>query len=96
MVEDIVGCKWSMTVLALVADGVHRPGAMERAVAGLSAKVLNERLRKLTRFGILEKLAYAETPPRVEYRFTEFGREFSSLIGEVRRLQATLDRDTRA
>jgi DNA-binding HxlR family transcriptional regulator len=91
MVEDIVGCKWSMTVLGLVADGVHRPGAMERAVAGLSAKVLNERLRKLTRFGILEKIAYAETPPRVEYRFTDFGREFSKLIGEVRRLQASLD-----
>lgn len=38
----------------------------------------------------------AETPPRVEYRLTEFDRECSSLIGEVRRLQATLDRDTRA
>ncbi|MCZ7563890.1 MAG: winged helix-turn-helix transcriptional regulator [Burkholderiales bacterium] len=53
MVEDIVGCKWSLTVLGLVRDGVVRPGAMEHAVPGLSAKVLNERLRKLVRFGIL-------------------------------------------
>jgi DNA-binding HxlR family transcriptional regulator len=91
MVEDIVGCKWSMTVLALVESGVHRPGAMERAVDGLSAKVLNERLRKLTRFGILDKLVFPEVPPRVEYRLTDFGREFSILIGEVRRLQSRLD-----
>jgi len=25
MVEDIVGCKWSLTVLALVRNGVNRP-----------------------------------------------------------------------
>jgi DNA-binding HxlR family transcriptional regulator len=92
MVEDVVGCKWSMTVLGLVAQGVQRPGAMERAVEGLSAKVLNERLRKLTRFGILEKMSYPEVPPRVEYRLTPFGREFSRLIAEVRRLQNVLDR----
>lgn len=92
MVEDVVGCKWSMTVLGLVAQGVQRPGAMERAVDGLSAKVLNERLRKLTRFGILEKMSYPEVPPRVEYRLTPFGREFSRLIAEVRRLQNVLDR----
>ena len=42
MVEDIIGCKWSLTVLGLVADGVHRPGAMQRRVSGLTAKVLNE------------------------------------------------------
>jgi DNA-binding HxlR family transcriptional regulator len=91
MVEDIVGCKWSMTVLSLVDSGVRRPGAMERAVEGLSAKVLNERLRKLTRFGILEKIAYPEIPPRVEYQLTDFGREFTQLIAEVRRLQGKLN-----
>jgi len=91
MVEDVVGCKWSMHVLALVESGVRRPGAMERAVEGLSAKVLNERLAKLTRFGILTKTIYAEVPPRVEYDLTDFGRRFSNLIAEVKRLQAALD-----
>ena len=64
MMEDIIGCKWSLTVLALVRRGVNRPGALEHAVPGLSAKVLNERLRKLTRYGILDKTSYAEIPPR--------------------------------
>jgi DNA-binding HxlR family transcriptional regulator len=92
MVEDIVGCKWSLSVLKLVRDGVRRPGAMQRAVEGLSTKVLNERLRKLQRFGILEKRIYAEVPPRVEYRLTNFGRKFNSILDDVEQLQQSLER----
>jgi DNA-binding HxlR family transcriptional regulator len=87
MVEDIVGCKWSLTVLALVKNGVHRPGAMEHATGGLSAKVLNERLRKLMRYGILEKRAFDELPPRVEYHFTRFGLRFGQIIEDIERLE---------
>ena len=93
MVESILGCKWSLTVLHLVRNGIVRPGAMEHAVPGLSAKVLNERLRKLTRYGILDKHSYAEIPPRVEYRLTEFGGRFAALLDSVvSNLQDDLDR----
>ena len=95
MVEDIVGCKWSLSVLRLVRDGVRRPGAMRREVEGLSTKVLNERLRKLLRFGILEKEVFPEIPPRVEYRLTEFGREFAAFLDGVERLQQSLDSSRR-
>ena len=91
MVEDVVGCKWSLAVLAIVRQGVHRPGAMEHAIEGLSKKVLNERLRKLVRFGVLARRAYPEVPPRVEYRLTPFGGKFASVIDAVERLQAELD-----
>ena len=87
MVENIVRCKWSLTVLALVRDGINRPGAMEREVEGLTTKVLNERLRKLVRFGILEKTIYPETPPRVEYRLTAFGQKFNGLIETIESLE---------
>lgn len=90
MVESIVGCKWSLVVLQLVRHGVNRPGAMERAVPGLTAKVLNERLRKMLRFGILEKKIFPVTPPHVEYRFTSFGRRFSALLRSVEKLQQEL------
>lgn len=86
MVENIVGCKWSLTVLSLVRSGVCRPGAMEHAVDGLSAKVLNERLKKLVRYGILTKKSYAEIPPRVEYRLTPFGKKFSAIIEQIEAL----------
>lgn len=87
MVEDILGCKWSLAVLGLVRRGVRRPGAMEHAVEGLSTKVLNERLRKLMRFGILAKRSYPEVPPRVEYELTPFGERFVAIVDAVERLQ---------
>ena len=88
MVEDIVGCKCSLTVLGLVADGVSRPGAMQRRVPGLTAKVLNERLRKLLRFGIIERHVFAEVPPRVEYTLTDFGRRFDGVLREIAKLDS--------
>jgi len=93
MIESIVGCKWSMSVLDAIVAGVNRPGELQRACDGISTKVLNERLRKLTRFGVVERIAYAEVPPRVEYRLTEFGERFVPLITAVRELQGEIDRD---
>ena len=81
MVEDVVGCKWSLAVLGAVRGGVRRPGAMEHAIEGLSKKVLNERLRKLVRFGVLDKRSYPEVPPRAEYTLTPLGH---SLLDPLR------------
>lgn len=91
MVEEVVGCKWSMTVLALITSGVSRPGAMQRRVRGLTAKVLNERLKKLLRFGIIERQMYAEVPPRVEYRLTPFGKRFNAVIAQIAELEQERD-----
>jgi DNA-binding HxlR family transcriptional regulator len=87
MVEDIVGCKWSLAVLGTVRSGVVRPGAIEHAIDGLSKKVLNERLAKLVRYGILNKTSWPERPPRVEYALTPFGERFCALLDGIDTLQ---------
>ena len=95
MVETVVGCKWSLTVVDLVERGIRRPGAMERTVEGLTAKVLNDCLRVLVSYGILEKQSYPEVPPRVEYRFTEFGLKFVETFKMLDALEASLGRAKR-
>ena len=90
MVEQVLGCKWTVRVLSSIRAGVYRPGAMEREIAGISTKVLNERLRKLTRLGIVERRAYPEIPPRVEYRLSRFGRRFTRILDAVESLQKEL------
>jgi len=90
MVEDIVGCKWSLSVLDLIDKGVNRPGAMAREVDGLTTKVLNERLRKLLRYKVIAKKEYGEVPPKVEYSFTEFGLKFLKIVNEIRSLEKEL------
>ncbi len=88
--ESIVGCKWSLHILAEVRNGTHRPGALARSTEGLTAKVLNERLAKMIRFQILEKVSFPEIPPRVEYRFTPFGRRFVHILDEIEKLQSEI------
>ena len=80
------------TAVASIAEGVNRPGAMQRQVPGLTAKVLNERLRKLARFGIIERQIFAEVPPRVEYRLTAFGRRFDGVLKEIAALDSVSPR----
>ncbi len=87
MVETIYGCKWSLTVYQLLATGICRPGEMVRSVEGLTAKVLNECLRRNIEFGIIERIAYNEVPPRVEYVVTPFGEKFIRVLGEIEKLQ---------
>lgn len=92
MVESIVGCKWSVRLLQLCAEDRRRPSAFLRACSGLSAKVMNERLRKMTRFGIVQRTVLGEKPPVVvEYRLTPLGRRFMGILEEVRRLQEAVD-----
>jgi len=90
MIESVVGCKWSLTVIELIQKGVNRPGKMEHAIEGLSTKVLNERLRKLLHFGVIEKRVFSETPPRVEYYLTDFGLRFADILDSIHALQKEL------
>lgn len=87
MVETIFGCKWSITVYQLLANGINRPGDMVRSVEGLTTKVLNACLRKNIEFGILRRIAYNESPPRVEYVITPFGTKFIRILDELEKLQ---------
>jgi DNA-binding HxlR family transcriptional regulator len=79
LLEDVIGCRWTISVLRAVARGVNRPGALERHIDGISTKVLTDRLRHFTRAGIFE------------YRLTTFGEKFLRLLEEVERLQAELN-----
>ena len=90
--EDVVGCKWSVSVLQAVAAGISRPGALERHIAGISTKVLSERLRKLTGYGLLDKQVYAEVPPRTEYALTANGEKLVAIIGQIRQLDDVIRR----
>ena len=96
LLEDVIGCRWSISVLHAVGRGVSRPGALERRIVGISTKVLNDRLRTFTRAGIFERVQFPEIPPRVEYHLTTFGKKFWRLLKEVERLQTELNGERKA
>ena len=88
--EDVVGCKWSVSVLQAVDAGISRPGALERHIQGISTKVLSERLRKLTSYGLLDKRVYAEVPPRTEYSLTQNGLKLVDIVGQIKFLDVQI------
>ena len=50
---------------------------------GISSKTLARRLKELERDGILERQAYNEIPPRVEYKMTNKGQELVESISNL-------------
>lgn len=93
VIEDILGCKWTVVVLRSIAGGVHRPGALTKRIPGLSPKVLNERLRKLLRYSIISREVFNEIPPKVEYRLTPLGKRISKVLSDLEKIEAELSAD---
>jgi len=95
MMESVFACKWSARILSLIRDGVNRPGAITRGLEGLTTKVLNQCLRRLIGFGLLERVSYPEIPPRVEYKLTKLGERFVIILDAVEELQLEIDMQDR-
>jgi DNA-binding HxlR family transcriptional regulator len=93
--EDVLGCKWSVSVLQAIAAGVQRPGALERHIAGISTKILSERLRKLEAYGLISKSVQATKPPRTDYALTRHGIKVVALIAQVIALDEEIHRTER-
>jgi DNA-binding HxlR family transcriptional regulator len=86
--EDVIGCKWSSAVVAAIAEGVKRPGELERYIPGISTKVLNERLRKLVAFGLLRRTEFPGLPARVDYDLTPDGHKLAGLLVQLKAFNA--------
>ncbi|MFC7621482.1 winged helix-turn-helix transcriptional regulator [Microlunatus sp. GCM10028923] len=77
--------KWTAMIVIALSDGPLRFGAIREVVQGISGKVLTDTLRDLERDGAVERIAYNEMPPRVEYELTELGRTLKEPLGALGR-----------
>jgi DNA-binding HxlR family transcriptional regulator len=58
----------------LFGGKVLRFSELERAIAGVSQTMPTQQLGQLERAGVVDRTVYAEVPPRVEYRLTDWGQ----------------------
>jgi DNA-binding HxlR family transcriptional regulator len=65
--------RWKIEILWVLAPGTLRFGELRRALPGIMQHVLTAQLRELEADGIIERVVFAEVPPRVEYTMTEAG-----------------------
>jgi len=81
-VLDHVAGKWSIGIIVAAADGPVRFTELERAIEGISRRMLTLNLRKLERDGLLVRTVYPTVPPKVEYELTDMAHElYESLRG---------------
>lgn len=72
---------WTAYVIwNLRSKGPLRFGELKRAVTGISAKVLTERLRHLEERGLVARHYEPTIPPQVTYSLTKRGRELEEVL----------------
>lgn len=81
---SLIEGKWKTLILRDLLEGKKRFGELQRSVGNISQKVLTTQLRSLEANGIVNRIAYAEIPPRVEYELTERGRTLHVVIDAMR------------
>jgi DNA-binding HxlR family transcriptional regulator len=79
-----VGNKWKPIILNVIGTRTIRFGQLDSIVPLISRKVLTEQLKELEEDGLLERLAYREIPPRVEYKLSEKGLAFLPILENIK------------
>ena len=76
--------KWKIAILCqLFALGTLRLAELERAVDGITQKMLIQQLKQLVEDGIVTRTVYQQVPPKVEYALTRDGREIGPALGAL-------------
>jgi DNA-binding HxlR family transcriptional regulator len=77
---EIIGGKWKGKIIYILLGGTKRFGELRRLVGTATQRMLTNQLRELERDGLVERKAYVETPPKVEYSLTKLGQELRPAI----------------
>lgn len=61
-----------------------RFGDLKKSIGSVSQKVLTSQLRDMEKNGLVNRMVYAEVPPRVEYSLTDLGRSLKPILDAMR------------
>lgn len=79
-----IGNKWKPIIINVIGTRSIRFGQLDAIVPHISRKVLTEQLKELEEDGLLERLAYKEIPPRVEYKLSQKGLAFLPILEQIK------------
>lgn len=81
---NIIGGKWKPVIIHLIRNNTNRYSLMQKAMPEASKQTLTNQLRELEADGVIERMVFAETPPRVEYKMTDLGNTLLPIIDAMR------------
>ncbi|MBB6429916.1 winged helix-turn-helix transcriptional regulator [Algisphaera agarilytica] len=77
--------KWKPEILWNLKDQRLRFNELQRAVGGVSQKMLAQQLRELQRDGLVKRIQHQSIPPHVEYEATSLIKTLEPIFGELER-----------
>ncbi|WP_341644949.1 winged helix-turn-helix transcriptional regulator [Thauera sp. SDU_THAU2] len=78
---DLIGGKWKGVILyRLLTEQVLRFNELRRLLPNITQRMLTNQLRELEGDGLIARKIYAEVPPKVEYRLTDYGQTLAPVI----------------
>ncbi|MEL0651208.1 helix-turn-helix domain-containing protein [Algibacter sp. TI.3.09] len=80
---SIIGGKWRLQIIFQIGMEKRRFGELKRLIPTISEKMLIQELKNLTQAGILNRKAYKEIPPKVEYSLTLEGQKILPIIDQI-------------
>ncbi|HEX6551163.1 MAG TPA: winged helix-turn-helix transcriptional regulator [Ktedonobacteraceae bacterium] len=78
-----VGGRLKLQIWYHLLSGTKRFGELQRLIPGASRQMLTMQLRDLEQMGIIQRRAYAQMPPKVEYSLTELGRGSEPVLRQL-------------
>jgi DNA-binding HxlR family transcriptional regulator len=67
--------RWKLVILFHLFGGkLLRFSELERAISGISQKMLIQQLRQMETDGIVRRTVHHQVPPKVEYGLTDWGQ----------------------
>lgn len=78
-----IGGKWKVLVIYAIDNKVNRFSSLLKLIQDISKQMLVNQLRELEEDKIIERIIYAEIPPRVEYKLTNYGKSLMPVIDVI-------------
>lgn len=76
--------RWKLVILfQLFGSNIRRFSELERAIPGISQKMLIQQLRQLEADGVVARIVHPEVPPRVEYHLTDWGQALCPVLDNL-------------
>jgi DNA-binding HxlR family transcriptional regulator len=76
--------RWQLSIIYAAISGALHFNEFAQAIAGISPRMLSERLRDLESAGLIKRTVLPTSPPSVEYRLTPRGERLGPVIDAMR------------
>lgn len=76
----MIGGRWKVLIIRELMADVKRFGELQRALSGITQKMLTQQLREMEEDGIIHREIYPQIPPKVEYSLTPLGKSLQPIL----------------